>query len=165
MLVLMVLMLSAVIFDLQTYRIPNRLIVLGFLAGEILLLAGAFSDASAYGFHTALSLIPVRTILMLGMLCLMSPLWMLKGIGGGDVKLLGVSVLYIGFCRSLNVFFYACVYTLVLFGSRWLGHRILPGKIPAVKTKNDLHIVHFSLPLLLGLLSELLWGGILKAAF
>ena|GEM_PF-1149047 len=165
MLMLLVFMLSAVIFDLQTYRIPNRLILLSFLTGELLLSIRAFSAFYHQGIWTSLLLIPGRTMLMLGMVCIMFPFWRLKGIGGGDVKLLGISVLYIGFCRSLNAFVYACVYCLALSGIRWLGHRLFPRKIPELKKKNDLHIIHFSLPLLLGVISELLWGGILKAAF
>lgn len=81
--VLALLLIAAMASDLRTFRIPNRLTYGGAVAGLAL---------SAWTGHA------LSGIEGLGLgLALLLPLWMLRVLGAGDVKLMGVVGAFVGF--------------------------------------------------------------------
>ena len=158
---LIVWILSAVCFDLKTFRIPNRLILLGVLLGELWLLLPLLLPGNTASVLQVLFLLCKRTLQMVCLWFLLYPLWRIRCIGGGDVKLMGVEVLFIGMLRCINSFAYACICCLILSLMQHLGHRFFAKSIPGLRKKDGFHQVHFSLPLLCGLVAEMLLGDLL----
>lgn len=83
--VLMVLLFIAAWCDVGSYRIPNNLIVIGILSGLLLrLMSNGWSD-----------LVPGVIGLFIGMLVLL-PMYWLHVMGAGDVKLMGMTGVFLG---------------------------------------------------------------------
>ena len=92
---LAVLLLLAVYYDVRSRRIPNRLVFSGALAGLLLnavLPAGAGLLTAAPG---ALGFWPALGGLVLG-LALLMPMYALKALGAGDVKLMAMVGAFVG---------------------------------------------------------------------
>lgn len=85
LLVLMLFLTIAAWCDLGSYRIPNKLIVIGILSGLLLrLMSAGWSDW-----------IPGVAGLLVGMF-LMLPMYWLRAMGAGDVKLMGMTGVFLG---------------------------------------------------------------------
>ncbi len=159
MTVLIALLLSAVVFDLKTYHIPNALIVTGGLLG----LCDLLGSAAAGGFMQTKDLaayILLRLLLSVAMLFLLCPFWKLHVIGGGDVKLAAVMVLFLGFSQTLTALILSLVWALVLSLIRHLLHKLMPERVSDLAKRGDRHICHFSPALLLGVLCLLFPGNL-----
>jgi len=99
---------AAAFFDMKSGRIPNRLILFGLLAYFFcsifsVLFSGVLPGAVSGGFGT--DMLPARTglsgtgntgLLLSAFLCLLLPVfWRFRLIGGGDVKLFWLLMLYL----------------------------------------------------------------------
>ena len=103
---------AAVVFDVRAHRIPNKLVLAGIAVGvalHVTLPAGGglldASSAGAPGFYKA----------MLGLasgFAVFLPLYLLRAMGAGDVKLMAVVGLYLGPASVLD----AALLTLVCGG-------------------------------------------------
>lgn len=139
------LILPALWYDIRTFRIPNRLIVVGSILGAMyrLLYPGKFS-------------IVYYLLSMAGMFLLLIPFFKWKVIGGGDVKLLSVCALMKGFQSACSISLYALFIGGIFSLFYLVYHRI----IPTQKTI-ERHVIHFSIPVFLGAAVEQIWGGML----
>jgi prepilin peptidase CpaA len=110
--VLLVLLIVAAMIDLRTFRIPN-LITLPFAVGALTYYgvlygyAGLLFSLAGFGVGLLLLLLP----------------YMLGGLGGGDVKLLGMAGAFLGPKAVVSAFFFiaiaGCIYAVcVLFRHR-----------------------------------------------
>src|SRR5258708_12295102 len=102
-------LIAAAYTDLRSHRIPNKLIVLG------LIMAGVF-QLVANGAHGLLSGFLAA---VLGLGCFM-PLYALRAMGAGDVKLMAV----VGFFTSPRGVVYAVVLSLLAGGPSAPGYFI-----------------------------------------
>ncbi|MBR6316248.1 MAG: prepilin peptidase [Lachnospiraceae bacterium] len=139
MLLLVFFLLLAVRSDLKTGRIPNRLIVTGFVIGVVhtaVWHCGLFDFAAAdldrtglgglFGMEdeTQIDGSVMQMFLLMGrqfaammiMLIALIPFWKVKAFGGGDVKMACVSVWYIGFAATVRSLLYAGIITTVIAG-------------------------------------------------
>ena len=145
MLLLFFLLLAAVYFDVRFFRIPNPLIVLGIITG--LLYRYLSPGELSFYFY------PVG---MVGMFLLLIPLYRIHAIGGGDVKLLSVCALFTGFRIGLSIAVYALCFGGFFSILYLVYHRFISKDI-----KKKRHVIHFSIPIMLGVLTQSLWGGFL----
>ena len=163
MILLTMILLSAVYTDLKSFRIPNVLILTGAIMGLAwLLLNGLYQGQEP---KAILLFMTKRVLLCIGMTMLMLPIWKLKAIGGGDVKLLGVCVIHIGFGRSLNGFLYALFFSVLVSGIYLVLGWLFPGTIKQPDKQDRMHRIHFSIPLLLGVLTESAVGMLFELPF
>jgi prepilin peptidase CpaA len=146
---LLFILLGAVCTDLYSFRIPNWLILSGFISGIgcQLIWPGTqlLYENIAAAFLTIVFLIP---------------LFRLRVIGGGDVKLFGVCALFTGFPRIGYIILYAFLAGGIL-SIFYLAYR-------RVISKNNRHkktVIHFSIPIFIGAAAEYLWGGIIWHMF
>ncbi|MCR5283902.1 MAG: prepilin peptidase [Lachnospiraceae bacterium] len=163
MILLTLILLSAVYTDLKSFRIPNALILTGGGLGLILLLLEGLYQGQK--IPSLLLFMTVRCALCLCMTALLIPLWKLKAIGGGDVKLLGICVIHIGFGRSLSGFIYALFISVLLSGIYLMPGFVLPGLRKPSDKQDRMHRIHFSIPLLLGMLWESKMGMLFDLPF
>ena len=114
-LMLVLLVATAVIFDLRQRRIPNWLVLGGFSAG----LGGVlFHDGwGAFGNSLAASL--------LGMLAFF-PFFLLRMLGAGDVKLFGMVGSFVGIAGLLPIWFY----TILAGGLLGIVSVLVAGTLP-----------------------------------
>ena len=103
---------AAAYADLRSHRIPNKLIVLGLIMAPIFQLAVNGAHGLLFGFLAA----------VLGLACFM-PLYALRAMGAGDVKLMAV----VGFFTSPRGVLYAVVLSLLAGGLCTLGYLIWRG--------------------------------------
>jgi prepilin peptidase CpaA len=101
LLVLVLLLLTAAVIDWRTYRIPNSLTVGGTVLG---LMFNSLVPQHA-GFLMALAGMALGLVLLL-------PLYMLRAMGAGDVKLMAMVGAFVGFPDI----FYAVLFTFVTGG-------------------------------------------------
>ncbi|MCR5338037.1 MAG: A24 family peptidase [Lachnospiraceae bacterium] len=151
-------LLLAVRSDLKSRRIPNRLIVAGFVIGVM--------HTAVWYYDSVLQILLLmgrQFAAMMIMLIALIPFWKLKAFGGGDVKMACVSVWYIGFSATVRSLLYAGVITALIAGSLVAAEYltsagVLPKRLgdglPKLKTRKGKHIICFSLPYLAGVLSE-----------
>ena len=157
---LIALLLSAVVFDLKTCRIPNALILSGAFLGLCYLL-GAAIDGDCPQEGGALIFILLRLLGSTAMLFLLGPFWKLHVIGGGDVKLTAVLVLFLGFSKTVTVLILSLIWALVLSLLRHLLHLLLPDRVSGLIKRGDMHICRFSPALFLGVLCLVFLGDLL----
>lgn len=100
---LLVFLVLAVYFDIKTYKIPNALTVTGMAAGIIYRLYGLGPP----GLFTA------ATDLIAGMMILF-PLYLIRCLGAGDIKLLMVISTFLGWKVTLIVSFYSLMIGAVI---------------------------------------------------
>ncbi len=138
-------MLVAVYFDIRTFRIPNKLILLGLGCGAL--------------YHLWLpkeQSVLLYIVNMAGMFLLLIPVYRLRAIGGGDVKLLSLCAWFAGLKSGLSI----AVYALFFGGIISLLYLVYHHKFSKQKNK-DRHVIHFSIPIFLGAVTERIWGGVL----
>jgi prepilin peptidase CpaA len=100
--ILFILVVMAAIFDIRTRRIPNKLVFSGALA------AIAFHTFSSYGIGAVSSL----EGLLAGLASLL-PLYMMRAMGAGDVKLMAMVGAFLGPASALG----AVITTLIAGGA------------------------------------------------
>lgn len=145
MTLLLCLLLAAMFFDIRTFRIPNRLIVVGVGIGA---LYRCLLPGECLFFEYLLS--------MAGMFFLLIPFYRLRAIGGGDVKLLSVCALFAGWQGGMSIAAYALFFGGILSVIYLVYHRMISKQL-----KKKRHVIHFTVPIFLGAVVQCLWGGML----
>ena len=114
-LLLLLLVFAAVGFDLRSHRIPNWLVLSGMLIGI------AFHGLLAYGWGVGYAL--KGAAVGLGFFL---PLYFLRGMGAGDVKLMAMAGTFLGPTSALG----AVLTTLIVGGVLALGAALWKGALP-----------------------------------
>lgn len=109
-LILMLLLCS--LDDFVSHRIPNRYILIAFLVD----LMHQFSQYSIKGIFLAAAT-TVSIVLLL------KPIYLLHGLGGGDIKLLAVVAAYTGIRKFPECFFFILLLSVFYAFIRWLVGR------------------------------------------
>lgn len=143
MTLLLCILLAAVYFDIRTFRIPNRLIIFGIVLG-VLYRGLSPGEHSCFSYYVG----------MVGMFFGLIPFYSLRAIGGGDVKLLSVCTLFTGWKCGLSIAIYAFLFGGIISVIYLVYHRFISKDI-----KKKRHVIHFSIPIMLGVLTQSLWGG------
>lgn len=147
MLFLYVFLILAVFFDVRIFRIPNKLILIGCAVGGFY----RFFYSGGWGWFYYLAS-------AVGMFFLLIPFYKLRAFGGGDVKLLSLCALFTGWEKGISV----ALYTLFIGGLIsvfYLVYHLYFSK--DFHNKNLRHVIHFSIPIFLGVICEQLRGGFL----
>lgn len=105
--ILVFILVVALLYDIISHRIPNYLILFGFIVGVLL-----------QGFILGINGIIVGFIGMLIGFAILLPMYVLGGTGAGDVKLMSVIGLFLGHWQ--NIFVAGCA-TLIIGGICGLG--------------------------------------------
>jgi prepilin peptidase CpaA len=114
---LIILLLIAAWHDSRHYRIPNALVFLGAVAG-ILLHILLPQELGGLGILTALAGLGVGLAVLL-------PLYLLRAMGAGDIKLMAMIGAFVGPTSMLNV----TLYILLAGGVLAIGVILLRGKL------------------------------------
>lgn len=110
-------------------------------------------------------LLPGEQILMFYMFSmaavflLLIPVYRLHAIGGGDIKLLSLCAWFTGLKSALSI----AIGALFFGGVCSILYLVYHHKISKQKSK-DRHVIHFSIPIFLGAVTEKIWGGFLWPA-
>lgn len=115
--VLILIIIPAVFYDLRNYRIPNSLILLGYILGIVFRLREGLPGLALFAAGAVLPVISLILLQRAGIL------------GGGDIKLLSVIGGFLGLRESLKCmvfsFLFAAVLSLIrIIWRRNLKHRI-----------------------------------------
>ncbi len=137
-------LLSAVVFDVKTFRIPNKLIICAFLSG--VLYQGIFSPKRQMLLYIG-SMILVFLVLI--------PIYKIRAIGGGDVKLLSICALFTGYERGLLIVWYSLLIGAVISIFYPVYHRLFSNNTNKQKTR---HVIHFTIPIVLAVITEHIGG-------
>lgn len=122
--ILIVLSYTAMVFDINTKRIPNTLILI-MLTGWFLLIMPMIS----YDITSGLRLLAdsIYGFLIGGGLFLLVYVVSRKGLGGGDVKFMAAAGLYLGFAETVPVILYGTVLAaltgIILLAIRKIGRK------------------------------------------
>ena len=151
MILLVAVYLLAVICDIKENVIPNSLI----LAGMAMCILTGNADFK-------------RLVTVPAVLIILIPLWKLGAFGGGDIKLVAMSSMILGPQKCLNAFvyalFWAALISLILVAIQKIDPQKGFVKREFVKS-STFHIIHFSVPLLLGFITEGFMGDIIRSGF
>ena len=145
MTLLFCLLLIAAYFDIRTFRIPNRLIVFGIVLG---VLYRGLSPGEHLFFYYLLS--------MAGVFLVLIPFYKLHAIGGGDVKLLSLCGLFMGWKSGISIALYALFFGGIISIFYLVYHHFISKDI-----KKQRHMIHFSIPIVFAVIIQSIWGGIL----
>ncbi len=114
MFTLMILLSGAVITDLSEYRIPNSFIIFGLLSGVYhQVLSEGLNGLSIWFFGMVFPIV------------LLFPVFLIGGLGAGDIKLLAVTGGYFGFCDNLKCLALAIVIGAMISLVKLLVHKNL----------------------------------------
>ena len=146
MLLLYCILVAALLTDFCRCRIPNFLILMGFLAGiGYSVFTGGIRDG--YLLDSVIILI------------LLYPFFLLGAFGGGDIKLFAVITLFLGMEGVINI-----IITSLMIGAVCSLVKILFRLLRREKLSLSNLYIHFSLPILAGtILTQ--FGGILWITF
>lgn len=122
---LLALLALAVWFDLRTRRIPNRLVLVGLAASLVLQAVHGVEGVQAW----ALGLLAGFGLLV--------PLYVVRAMGAGDVKLMAMIGSFLGPLAALNV----VIFTLVAGGLLAIGVALCKGAL--VNTLRNVQFVMF----------------------
>ncbi len=139
----------AVCFDVRTFRIPNGLILIGY--------AGGFLYQIFCTDSFEIMLYPLAAI---GMFLLLIPFFQMHAIGGGDVKLLSVCAMFTGLESAVSIALYSLFSGGIISIFYLVYYRFF-----SKQKKQKRHVIHFSIPILIGAVAEHIWGGILWQQF
>jgi len=103
---LIILSYIAMVFDVNTKRIPNTLVLIMIAGWLFLMVTMMFADA---GNAVRLLADSIYGMLAGGGLFLLVYLLSSKGLGGGDVKFMAAAGLYLGFSRTIPAILYGTV--------------------------------------------------------
>ncbi|MBM7566936.1 A24 family peptidase [Paenibacillus sacheonensis] len=124
--------IAAFVSDIRSMTIPNRLNLAFLAAGAAYhLLAGGFAGGTQALAGFAAGLVPLLL------------LYLLKGIGAGDVKFFASLGTVVGMAAVLQIFMYAVLYgglmgLIMLFVNRSFGRRILFGAASVIVAESRL---------------------------
>jgi len=135
----------AAVFDIKTRRIPNKLVLVMLAAWILAVVPKLFLDIDAAVAHMVNSILG---FLIGGGLFVLVYLLSRKGLGGGDVKFMAVSGLYIGFGGAISTIFIGSVLAAITGGALILFKKI--------KRKDPIPLVPF---LFAGILVTVLLQG------
>nr|MBQ8253096.1 prepilin peptidase [Lachnospiraceae bacterium] len=142
-----ILLILAVFFDVRTFRIPNRLILAGYVAGS---LYRFFHPAGQFWIYYPASAV--------GLFFFLIPFYKIRAFGGGDLKLLSVCALFTGWEKAVSV----VLYTFLIGGIISVFFLVYHLKFSKeFNNKKFRHVIHFSIPILGGVICESIWGGFL----
>lgn len=115
--VLILIIIPAVFYDLRNYRIPNRLILLGYVLGMVFRLREGLPGLVSFAAGVLLPVISLILLQRAGIL------------GGGDIKLLSVTGGFLGLqeclkCMVLSFLFAAALSLMLIVRRRNFKHRI-----------------------------------------
>ncbi|WP_243098695.1 prepilin peptidase [Roseburia sp. AM51-8] len=99
----MVFSCAAVCTDLKTTRVPNGLIVLGILAGVMLSLMGIRSGG-----------VVLFLIRLIWPVALLYPIYLIRGLGAGDIKCFAALSVILGSRLALSVIIYSLIIGAVI---------------------------------------------------
>jgi len=103
----------AATYDIKTRRIPNKLVLAMLAAWVLVIVPGLFIDTDATIAYMMSSMLG---FLIAGGLFMLVYLLSRKGLGGGDVKFMAVSGLYVGFWGALSTIFIGSVLAAIIGG-------------------------------------------------
>lgn len=146
MFVLFGILAAALLTDFFRSRIPNLLILAGYLAGIIY--------ALLTGSPWYLSLLDGLIILVF-----LYPLYLMGAFGGGDIKLFSVIGMFLGFMPAVNV-----VLTAIMAGAVCSVIKIIFLLLTHRKISFSNLTIHFSLPIFIGTIL-IVFGGITWITF
>lgn len=97
--ILLILLFLALVFDMRSYKVPNVLVLIGYMTGTISLCM----QHGAAGI--LISLISIAIVWLI-----FSPFFIIRGLGGGDCKLLAWVPLFLRYELILECYFliFAC---------------------------------------------------------
>ncbi len=149
------LLMVAMYFDLKSFCIPNRLIIIGYVSGFLYQVIRQ-KEMGCLQY-------PLAAILMYLALI---PIYQWKVMGGGDVKLLSVCAMFTGFFDAVSILFFALLTGAVISIFCLVYHRWFFQK-DNLYTKNKFapNVIHFSVPICLGFLAQQIWGDRLWQMF
>lgn len=107
--VALVLLGAAVCSDLRSMRVPNRLIAAGILLGVLLRLTGSGTEDVLHIIADLVS--PVL---------LLYPVYLVRGLGAGDVKLFAFVSVTVGFRLTLQIIIYSFIIGSAIGIGRWI---------------------------------------------
>ncbi len=130
LMVLIVLMLVAVLNDIRTRRIPNRLILVGLALGTTFQLVGVDHIMDGDFFMLAFGANGIKAALLGGLsgLALFLPFYVLRTFGAGDVKLLATVGVFLGPQHVM----YAALWTMIAGGTLSLVWALCTGVLRQV---------------------------------
>ena len=158
MILLIAFLLSAVWCDFRTFRIPNRLIIVFFCVGLVWVFAGSIFFGGL-GVRDAFGFLISRLLYFVLTAAVMTVLWRARAFGGGDVKLVSVSALFMG-PDTAYAFLYALIFSILFFCINRMLALVLPGRVNEPEKRKGLHVILFSLPFFLGVLTDIIVGGV-----
>lgn len=141
MFVLFGILAAALLTDLFRSRIPNLLILAGYLSGIV--------SAALAGIPWYLCLLDGLVILVF-----LYPLYLIGAFGGGDIKLFGVIAVFLGLMPAVNV-----VLTAVMAGAVCSIMKITYQLLRQKKISFSNLTIHFSLPIFIGTIL-IVFGGV-----
>jgi prepilin peptidase CpaA len=128
LLALFALVLTAVVCDLRSRRIPNALVASGIALGFLFQAVAPHASGGLFGQPAgALGFVPALLGGLLG-LGLFLPLYALRAMGAGDVKLLAMVGVWLG----APAVAYAALWTLLAGGALALGWALVTGVLRRV---------------------------------
>ena len=107
--VALLLLIAAVVTDLRTYRVPNGLVVSGMIVGGILFLLGVRPGGVFYFLGD-----------LMGPMVLLYPVYRMRGIGAGDVKLCAALATIVGARHTLFILIISFFIGGIWGVSRWI---------------------------------------------
>ena len=119
---LLIILCIAVWFDLKTDKVPNWLILVGYGAGALFRI-GQAADIPVYLERMALPIV------------ILYPLFLIRGLGAGDIKLF--SVISIFFVHG--ALFKIMLYSLFIGGAICIVNKVLSKAIQGVEAKRYIH--------------------------
>lgn len=146
MFVLFSILAAALATDLFRSRIPNLLILAGYLAGMI---SAVLTEDPWY-----LCLLDALIILIF-----LYPLYLIGAFGGGDIKLFSVIGMFLGFIPTVNV-----ILSAVMAGAVCSIIKIIFLLLTHRKISFSNLTIHFSLPIFIGTIL-IVFGGITWITF
>ena len=121
---LIILAYTAMVFDINTKRIPNTLVIVMLLVWLLLIMPVIFYE-TADGLRILVD--SIYGLLIGGGLFLLVYIISRKGLGGGDVKFMAAAGLYLGFAGTVPAILYgtvlAAITGLVLIAIKKIGRK------------------------------------------
>lgn len=146
MFILFGILAAALLTDLFRSRIPNRLILAGYLSGIVY---AVLTENPWY-----LCLLDAFIILVF-----LYPLYLIGAFGGGDIKLFSVIGMFLGFMPAVNI-----VLTAIMAGAVCSVIKIIFLLLRYRKISFSNLTIHFSLPIIIGTIF-IVFGGITWITF
>jgi prepilin peptidase CpaA len=149
---------AGVVTDLRSKKVPNQIIIAGAVVAIIFMVATqGFSGVMLAG----LSLLTAAVAIM--------PLYLMRVLGGGDVKLMLAASLLMDWKAVLISIFAAMIWgsvlgivQVILKGQgKAFAHNMLALANRAKLSESTVHKIPFTVALLLGYLSSLVYAGVL----